>query len=42
MRSLLISDVRDVAAAHLAAAKATPGQRFIVSTEASLLKHEIS
>lgn len=37
VRSLLIADVRDVAAAHLAARRATPGQRFIVSTEASSL-----
>ncbi len=37
VRSLLIADVRDVAAAHLAARRAKPGQRFIVSTEASSL-----
>ena len=35
MRSLLIADVRDVAAAHIAAAKAEPGGRYIVSTEAT-------
>lgn len=42
VRSLLISDVRDVAAAHLAAAKTTPGQRFIVSTEVRPLPEEVA
>eukprot|EP00434_Breviolum_minutum_P004456 symbB.v1.2.003927.t1/scaffold210.1/size302740/18 len=42
VRSLLIADVRDVAAAHLAARRATPGQRFIVSTEVRPLPEDVA